>query len=304
MMFDSYEFDEQQYQKEQNDKRKILTKDPLISAFLQENGLKIADIEQLHFLEEYHQSLSKCQQCRGLFACKQEIIGMRRELEWNGVLTMVLGSCPYLKEKKSKEQFLHNFDHSDIPEELRMIDLNSIAVDKEDKSYSTVWINLCKIAQGQINKGLFIAGDFGVGKTYLSIAFINTMAKKGYRCSFIKTGQFVNMMRSLLISDKNEYDDLLERIKNSDYLVFDDFGTETLTSYSRDDLLFTILDYRMENKRLTVFTSNLTMKALYENLKYDKQRNVDDLRAKRMMERVRNLALECHLGGINKRNKL
>lgn len=303
-MFDSYEFDEQQYQKEQNDKRKILTKDPLISAFLQENGLKIADIEQLHFLEEYHQSLSKCQQCRGLFACKQEIIGMRRELEWNGVLTMVLGSCPYLKEKKSKEQFLHNFDHSDIPEELRMIDLNSIAVDKEDKSYSTVWINLCKIAQGQINKGLFIAGDFGVGKTYLSIAFINTMAKKGYRCSFIKTGQFVNMMRSLLISDKNEYDDLLERIKNSDYLVFDDFGTETLTSYSRDDLLFTILDYRMENKRLTVFTSNLTMKVLYENLKYDKQRNVDDLRAKRMMERVRNLALECHLGGINKRNKL
>lgn len=303
-MFDNFEFDEHKYYDEQQSKRSSLAKDPLINDFLSKNSLDINNIEQLHFLEEYRQSLFKCRDCQGLYACRQEFTGMRREVEWNGVLTMVLGACPYLTEKRKKEQFLKNFDHSDIPEDLKFIDLDNITVDKDDKSYSMIWINLRKIAQGQMNTGLFIAGDFGVGKTYLSIAFINTMAKTGHRCSFVKTGQFVNMMRSLLITDKNDYEDLLDRIKKTEYLVFDDFGTETLTSYSRDDLLFTILDYRMENKLLTLFTSNLTMNALYENLKYDKQRNVDDLRAGRMMERVRNLAVECRLSGINKRNKL
>ena len=59
----------------------------------------------------------------------------------------------------------------------------------------------------------------------------------------------------------------------------------------------------MENELCTLFTSNLTLKALYDNLRFDKNMNVDNLRAARMMERVKNLALEYVLKGNNKRNK-
>ncbi len=303
MYFDDYKLDDKTLDKSLTLKKAKLAQKEPIRRFMIENGLDIDKLRPLSYLEEYLNSLEICEGCQGLYMCKQEMSGHHFVLEYNGSLTLALCECPFLSKKHHDEAYLNNFVYSNIPKSLRGLDLDNIKVDVNERSYGELYLNLLKLSQNELHKGLYISGSFGVGKTYLSIAFINTMAKKGHRVAFLKTAEFVNMMRNLLINDKEDYEKLLEAIKSCDYLVFDDFGTETLSSYSRDDLLFTILDHRMENELCTLFTSNLTLKALYDNLRFDKNMNVDNLRAARMMERVKNLALEYVLKGNNKRNK-
>ena len=46
--------------------------------------------------------------------------------------------------------------------------------------------------------------------------------------------------------------DILDDLKEVDYLVLDDIGAESMSGFVRDDILFNILDYRMENKLITI----------------------------------------------------
>ena len=94
---------------------------------------------------------------------------------------------------------------------------------------------------------------------------------------------------------------IVDDLKEVDYLVLDDIGAESMSGFVRDDILFNILDYRMENKLITIFTSNHTMKTLREAFIYDKNNNKDTLKGERLLERVRVLTYEQHLGGVNLR---
>lgn len=47
-----------------------------------------------------------------------------------------------------------------------------------------------------------------------------------------------------------------------DLLLLDDIGAETVTNWSRDEILGTILQYRMENNLSTFITSNLNISEL------------------------------------------
>jgi len=71
-------------------------------------------------------------------------------------------------------------------------------------------------------------------------------------------------------------------------LMLDDFGGETLTSYLRDEVLGAILQERMTNNRLTFMSSNLDPELLLAHLK-ESNRDIDDLRASRIYERIRTL---------------
>ena len=84
-------------------------------------------------------------------------------------------------------------------------------------------------------------------------------------------------------------------------MIFDDIGAETLSEWSRDDVLGVILQKRMDNVLPTFFSSNMTMDGLNEH--FAKTRNsVDEVKARRLMERVRFLSKEVFVGGKNRRN--
>ena len=53
----------------------------------------------------------------------------------------------------------------------------------------------------------------------------------------------------------------------------DDIGAETTTSWGRDEVLGTILQYRMQEGLVTFFTSNFTMDELEEHFSVSKGSN-------------------------------
>jgi primosomal protein DnaI len=92
----------------------------------------------------------------------------------------------------------------------------------------------------------------------------------------------------------------IQRLAACDVLILDDIGAETLSPWSRDDVLGVILQARMDNDLPTFFSSNFDMKALESH--FSATKNADDpVKAARLMQRVRYLAKEVVVYGNNRR---
>ena len=145
-------------------------------------------------------------------------------------------------------------------------------------------------------KGVYLYGQFGVGKSYMMAAMANELAEKGISTTLIHYPSF--------ISESSGFDELKTRaneVKKVDVLVLDDIGAESNNDWIRDNILQVILQYRMQENLATFFTSNLTMVELEQHLAMTKKGD-ETWPAKRVMERVHKLSDEYLLAGENRRN--
>ena len=100
---------------------------------------------------------------------------------------------------------------------------------------------------------------------------------------------------------KDSFNEIFNEIKTADLLLIDDIGAETVTSWSRDEILGTILQYRMENDLSTFLTSNLNIEELEIHLSLIKN-STDKVKARRIIERVKQLTNDIELISRNRRN--
>lgn len=145
-------------------------------------------------------------------------------------------------------------------------------------------------------KGLYLYGQFGVGKSFMMGAMINALAEKGISSTMIHYPSF--------ISDNSGLDELkyqANAIKKAEVLVLDDIGAESNNDWIRDNILQVILQFRMQENLPTFFTSNLNMDELEARLAMTK-RGEETWPAKRVMERIRKLSDAYRLEGENRRN--
>lgn len=148
--------------------------------------------------------------------------------------------------------------------------------------------------------GLYLSGDFGVGKTYLMGAIANELALQKIQTIMVHFPTFAVSARRLMID--GTLDEKLNLMKKVPVLMFDDIGAESMTDWIRDELLAIILQYRMEEKLPTFFSSNFTMNDLEEHLSETKTAK-SNVKAKRIMERIRYLSKEVIVTGENQRQK-
>ena len=84
-------------------------------------------------------------------------------------------------------------------------------------------------------------------------------------------------------------------------LLLDDIGAENCSNWSRDEVLGPILQYRMENHLPTFFTSNLTLDELEAALAVTSS-GVDKVKAKRIIERIKQQTISLELISKNRRD--
>jgi len=131
----------------------------------------------------------------------------------------------------------------------------------------------------------------------------NSLVKKGEKVAFVKVTDFFNRMRSYFNSDSGQIDRDVSSLKKADYLILDDIGSEAVSEFVRDDILFRILDYRLDHSLMTLFTSNLTKEELLKHYQYDRREKSNLMNAKRLMERIDILTDDYVLTGKNMRRK-
>ena len=149
-------------------------------------------------------------------------------------------------------------------------------------------------------KGLYLYGDFGVGKSFMVAALAHDLSeKRGVSSTLLHYPSFVIDVKNA-ISDGN-VKTLVDEIKLSEVLILDDIGAEQSTAWVRDEILQVILQYRMQENLPTFFTSNFNFEELEKHFAKGKHGNDETWEARRVMERIRYLAEETRLEGVNRR---
>jgi primosomal protein DnaI len=158
---------------------------------------------------------------------------------------------------------------------------------------------LNKKVHGDSVKGMYLSGSFGSGKSYILSALLNELSNKGYKTVNVYYPSLLEKLKSSF--NDFTYDEVIDEIKTADILLLDDIGAEKNTSRSRDEVLGTILQYRMDNDLTTFFTSNFTIDEL-EKILSDTKNDYDEIKARRIVERIKYLTIEDKLISKNKRN--
>ena len=185
--------------------------------------------------------------------------------------------------------------HSLMKKDLKNVE----ATPERENALNEVAMFLAEFKKNKHIKGLYLTGDFGVGKTYILAGVANAIARQGSRVVFLHVPSFIASLGSHF--QDNSLNDEIDRIASAPVLIFDDIGAETLSEWSRDDVLGVILQKRMDNVLPTFFSSNITMDGLNEHFA-ETRNSVDEVKARRLMERVRFLNKEVFVGGKNRRN--
>ena len=111
------------------------------------------------------------------------------------------------------------------------------------------------------DNNLFLYGDTGVGKTFLSHCIAKELIDSS--CSVIYFSSFTlfdTMAKSKFDRDSNAKD-MNEHIFNCDLLIIDDLGTELTNSFITSEFFYCINERLLRNKS-TVISTNLSLESL------------------------------------------
>ena len=284
-----------------------LLNDPRLQKAINANDDVKKHIEKNPYLfENWLNTLEGCRKCPGLWACPNIPQGYFKNLELIGGAPMeILKKCRWLKEKDAPLEHRKNYLICDLSEKALAFDIDKIDLTKETDKYVDIYEIVRDWIQHQPDKGLYLWGDFGVGKSYLAACITNALAKQGRKVCFVHFPTFVTDARNSIgsqdIDDRDFVDRQISRMKRCDCLVIDDIGAENVTNWVRDDLLLPLLDYRMENRKHTHFTSNSNFEQLKKRLSVNQQGQTDDIKSGRIMERIGSLCVEIRMEGTSRR---
>ena len=204
------------------------------------------------------------------------------------------------KENNLEEiEYMKNGYMFEVSKNVRNAKMSEIYTDNDDRKDIIKWlVKFIKDYKDEKKvKGLYLSGNFGSGKSYLISATLNELTKYNKKVAMIYYPEF---LRSLKASFKTDFDEEFEYARKADLLLLDDIGAENISSWSRDEILGPIIQYRMDENLPTFFTSNLSIDELETHLSESKEK-VDKLKAKRIIERIKYMCDQKEL--ISKNNR-
>ena len=245
-------------------------------------------------------NLSTCSNCKGLSNCPYELKGLvKYAYVEDNVIKFAYKKCPFKEKNDIDNDYQKNVYANKIPEVIKEASFKGIYKDDSNRLEAIKEIKKFydDFLKGENPKGIYLNGNFGCGKTYLIAALFNELAKKGYNSVITYFPEFLRSLKANF-EDSEVYNYQFDRVKYAPLLLIDDIGAENLSDWARDVVLQTILQYRMEEKLPTFFTSNLTIEELEAHLATSKNAKVQ---AGRIIQRVKFLTKNVTMISANRR---
>lgn len=274
-----------------------IVSDPEVAAFIKKEGLTQQEITLSisKFLEYISQ--------RDLFVKQDEAYiakGYQPVLVMNeGYADVSYLETEELVEYRRLEAIKNRIQLINMPASLKNVTVADI--DKSDENRVEVMLAIADFVKRfeEKPKGLYIYGNFGIGKSYLMAYLANLLSKTHLQSTtMLHYPTFVVDIKNAI--KDGSVKERIDEIKMAQVLVLDDIGAEQHSPWVRDDVLQVILQYRMQENLPTFFTSNFSFDDLERHFAFGKSGD-ETWQAKRVMERILYLARDLHLKGNNRR---
>ena len=253
-------------------------------------------------LYEYKTQSKQCNHCASFGECKNMIPGYSPIIKVvNNEIHISYEKCHsrIMHEKEQKQRKLVSSLY--MPKEILEARLSDI---DNDQARTEVLLRIFAFldqAKTKIpQKGLYLYGIFGVGKTFLLGALANELKKYNISSTLIYMPEFVREMKASLKDDS--VNAKVDMFKQSDILMLDDIGAELQSAWFRDDILGSILQYRMMEGLPVFFTSNYSLDQLETHLATTRN-GIETLKAGRIIQRIQQVSDIIHVKGYNRREE-
>jgi primosomal protein DnaI len=255
-------------------------------------------------IKQYVTESDQCESCLGLNQCSMMMTGHSPQLfAYGKMLDISYAPCSYQRKSNAEMGRSKLIKSHHIPKDIMQGSLRDF--DKMDGSRIDVFnavLEFCLQANpGESSIGLYLYGSLGVGKSYLLGAACNKLAERGIASYMVYSPDFFREIKNAIAEQK--VDEKLQALKEIPVLIFDDIGAETISGWARDEVLGPILQYRVMEKLPTLYTSNYSYDELEDHLAYSQKAGIEQLKAKRIMERIRHYTDDYLMEGSNRRKR-
>ncbi|RJE88966.1 primosomal protein DnaI [Paenibacillus sp. 1011MAR3C5] len=294
-------------------KLKELMRDPLVIKLRE----KYPEVDEeairlnLNRVYQYVSEYSNCSNCPGLDLCPNDYEGHYTLLKSE----TMNGHTQLYDRKVSCKKFLARQSEEAIRSRIRSFYVDDAALRRGYSSDEILTNDMERAkAVGQVlryidrtreqglgHEGLYLAGRFGTGKTFLMCYLLQELAKAGHSGVIVYMPDFVEDLK-VLMHDPAKLKETVEMMKSTDLLIFDDIGAENLNPWVRDHVLGAILNYRMERKP-TFYTSNYDLDALERHFSFTSKDGDELHKGQRIMDRIRPYVESIMVTGENKRGR-
>lgn len=282
-----------------------LFKQPLVQKFLRKYRIDPARVlDEQNLFYTWIAQKEKCAQCAGLEFCRLKPKGAIKIpfVDEYGEISARYTGCSFALKREEELKLKKHYLHSHMTDADYLLSTKDLCLNEQSNEYLAAFMALTQGHGKPGSRGKYLFGAAGSGKTTMLKVVANKLAEKELSLCFVYTPVLIQELRER-IDEKREMAKIIERLKECDVLFLDDLGSEHVTSWSRDEILLPILDYRYNNHKTTHFSSNYDFDELIARYTTDRW-NADEIASKRFLDRVFALGERTSLPGLSKRHNI
>lgn len=171
-----------------------------------------------------------------------------------------------------------------------------------DPGKATALATLEELTPAGPNRGVYLYGGVGTGKTTLAALAVRQWVENGGTALFLTVSELLDMLRpggrEMAEEVAESQAALMQRLFSTGLLVLDDMGTERVTGWSRERL-FLVINRRYDAGRLTIMTSNYSLGEMAKRL----AGTDEPVEGNRIAWRIQETCELIELGGENYRDR-
>lgn len=204
------------------------------------------------------------------------------------------------EEQREVQRMLRSFHMSPdiLQANLANMDMNTKSR-LQIAEFATDFLNVYKATNELPRKGLYLHGLYGTGKTYILGALANELIKLKIQTAIVFVPEFFRELKDSL--HDGTYEEKIDFIKKVPVLMLDDLGAEANSEWTRDEVLGSILNYRMNNHLPLFISTNLNYEELERFYSRITKGDIDPFKGSRIVQRVVAMTHEIELVGPRKR---
>ncbi|MFF5994353.1 primosomal protein DnaI [Lysinibacillus sp. KU-BSD001] len=286
--------------------RKEIVNNKQVQKFVIENDVTSSVIDRsLSKLDEFISQTATCCGAQSTACCSNMLAGFVPELYMlRGNIEIKYVRCEQKIREDEHRETATMISSMYMPKDVLKATLKDLMIDDQSRleiaHKAADFIAQYKTTGELPSKGFYLYGKFGVGKSFVLGAVANELAALKVKSVVVFVPEFLREMKNS-IQDQT-LNEKIDYVKKAPVLMLDDIGAETMSAWTRDEILGTIMHYRMSEQLPTFITSNFDYAGLEHHLAQSQRGDIEVVKAARIMERIKAITIPICMEGINRRN--